>query len=120
MQQLLWIETLLKFAAGVVLVVMPGSTIKLLGLPRTDNGFWPRLLGAVLIGLAGALFLEGSSPGSGGLGLSGCLIINFCAVSIMVALLALDAGPPARRGRAAMWSIVVLLIVLSILEIANL
>ena len=120
MQQLLWIETLLKLSAGLVLVLMPGSVIKILGLPRTDNGFWPRLLGVLLIGLAGALFWEGRSPGAGGLGLSGILIVNLCAIVMMVTLLALDAGPPAKRGKAAMWTIVLTLIGLSILEIANL
>lgn len=120
MQQLLWIETLLKFAAGLVLVAMPGTIIKLLGLPKTDNGYWPRLLGIVLLGLAGALFWEGRSPGAGGLGLPGVLIVNLCAIAVMVAILALDAGPPAKRGRAAMWSVVLALVVLSILEIANL
>lgn len=120
MQQLLWIETLLKFSAGIVLVLMPGAIIKLLGLPRTDSGFWPRLLGTVLIGLAGALFWEGRSPGAGGLGLAGVLIINLCAIVVMVTLLALEAGPPAKRGRGAMWSVVIVLVGLSILEIVNL
>ncbi len=83
MQQLLWIETLLKFSAGLMLVLAPLATIKLLGLPPASTGFWPRLLGALLIGIAGALFLEGSVPGSRGLGLAGCLVINFSAVSLM-------------------------------------
>jgi hypothetical protein len=119
-QQLLWIETLLKLSAGLALVLVPLSTIKLLGLPPTGSGFWPRLLGALLIGIAGALFLEGSVPGSRGLGLAGCLIVNFCAVSMMGTLLVLEAGPPSARGRAVMWTIVVLLVWLSVLEIANL
>ena len=120
MQQLLWIETLLKLSAGLLLVLTPLSVIKLFGLPRTDTGFWPRLLGAVLVGLAGALFVEGRTPGSHGLGLAGCVIVNVSAVSIMTTLLVLDAGPPSARGRAAMWMLVLLLILLSILEIANL
>jgi hypothetical protein len=119
-QQLLWIETLLKFAGGLVLVLAPLGTIKLLGLPRTETAFWPRLLGVVLIGLAGALFVEGRAPGSYGLGLAGCVIVNFCAVSMLGGLLALEAGPPSARGRAAVWALVVLLVCLSVLEIVNL
>jgi hypothetical protein len=119
-QQLLWIETLLKLAGGLVLVLAPLATIRLLGLPRTETGFWPRLLGFVLIGLAGALFVEGSQPGSRGLGLLGCVIVNFCAVSMLGGLLALEAGPPSARGRAVLWALVVLLVSLSVLEIANL
>jgi len=116
-QQLLWIETLLKLSAGLLLVLAPMSVIKLLGLPRTETGFWPRLLGSVLIGLAGALFVEGRAPGSQGLGLTGCVIVNFSAVSMMVGLLALEAGLPSARGRAVVWALVVLLVCLSVLEI---
>jgi hypothetical protein len=119
-QQLLTIEILLKFAGGLVLVLAPLSTIKLLGLPRTESGFWPRLLGAVLIGMAIALYLEGRGPGSQGVGLLGCVIVNFSAVSILGGLLALEAGPPSARGRAVMWGVVVLLVALSVLEIVNL
>jgi hypothetical protein len=119
-QQLLWIETLLKLAAGLVLVVAPLGTIKLLGLPRTETGFWPRVLGAVLIGLAGALYVEGRTPGSQGLGLTGCVIVNFSALSMLGGLLALEAGPPSARGRAVVWMVVVLLVLLSVLEIINL
>ncbi len=63
MQQLLWLETLLKFSAGVLLAILPMMTVRLLGLPRPDSGFWPRVCGALLIGIAAALFLEGTSAG---------------------------------------------------------
>lgn len=119
MQQLLWIETLLKLSVGLPLALAPRPTLRLLGLPRAETGFWPRLLGALLIGLAGATFLEGSSPGSRGLGLQGCVLINFSGVSMMTALLVQDAGPASARGRAMMWTLVILLILLCVLEIAN-
>jgi len=117
-QQLLTVEILLKLAGGLALVLAPLSIIKLLGLPRTDSGFWPRLLGAVLIGMAMALYLEGRGPGSQGLGLSGCVIVNFSAVSILGGSLALEAGPTSARGRVVVWAIVVVLASLSVLEIA--
>ena len=118
MQQLLTVEILLKLVSGLVLVLAPLSVIKLLGLPRTESGFWPRLLGAVLVGMAIALYLEGRQPGSHGIGLSGCVIVNFSAVSILGGSLALEAGPPSARGRAVVWTLVVLLVCLSVLEIA--
>ena len=120
MQQLLTVEFLLKLAAGLMLVLAPLGVIKLLGLPRAETGFWPRLLGALLIGLAGALYVEGRAPGSHGLGLTGCVIVNFFAVSMLGGMLALEAGPPSARGRAVVWAIVVLLVCLSVLEIINL
>ncbi len=118
MQQLLWIETLLKFSAGLVLVLAPQATIKLLGLPRSETSFWPRLLGAVLVGIAGALFLEGSRPGSLGLGLAGSAVVNLAGAAMMGTLLAMDAGPPSTRGRVLVWSLLALLLFLSILEMA--
>jgi hypothetical protein len=119
-QQLLWIETLLNFFGGLALAIAPLSTIRLLGLPPAATGFWPRLLGSLLLGISGALFLEGSVPGSRGLGLAGCLIVNFSALSMMAAMLVLEAGPPSARGRAFMWALIVLLLWVSVLEFANL
>jgi hypothetical protein len=120
LQQLLWIETLLKLAAGIALVLVPMSAIKVLGLPPAGSAFWPRLLGAVLLGLAGALYLEGSTPGASGLGLGGCLIVNFAAVTMLTVLMVFNGGPQSSRGRVAVWGLVVLLAWLSVLEIANL
>ena len=120
MQQSLWIEFLLNFFGGLALVVAPLSTIRVLGLPPAPTGFWPRLVGTLLLGISGALFLEGSVPGSRGLGLAGCLVLNFSALSIMAAMLVFEAGPPSARGRAFLWALVVLLLWLSVLEFANL
>jgi hypothetical protein len=116
-QQLLTVEILLKLAGGLALVLAPLSVIKLLGLPRTETGFWPRLLGALLIGLAGAVYVEGRAPGSQGLGLLGCVIVNFSAVSMLGGMLALEVGPSSARGRTVVWALVVLLVCLSVLEI---
>ena len=119
MQQLLWLETLLKFVPGILLAVAPLTTLRLLGLPRPDSGFWPRLCGAMLVGLAGALFLEGTSSGHG-LGLAGSIIINLCGGAVLAALLVLDLGPQSTRGRAVVWLVVCVLFILSVVEIATL
>ena len=92
MQQLLWLETLLKLVPGILLALAPLTTLRLLGLPRPDTGFWPRLCGAMLVGLAGALFLEGTSRGHG-LGLAGTIVINLCGGAVLATLLVLDLGP---------------------------
>lgn len=120
MQQLLWIETLLKFVPGVLLVLAPLTTLRVLGLPRPEIGFWPRLTGALLVGIAGALFLEGAWPGHGGLGLAGAIVINLCGASVLASLLTLEAGPTTTRGRTTIWLIVCVLVVVSVFEIATL
>ncbi len=120
MQQLLWIETLLKGSTGLLLVLAPLSTIRFLGLAPAQASFWPRLLGILLLGIAGAIFLEGSRPGSHGLGLAGCLIINFSAVLMLTVAMVLDKSPIAGRGRALLWALVIVLLWLCALELANL
>jgi hypothetical protein len=92
-------------------------TLRLLGLPRPDTGFWPRLLGAVLIGLAAAMFLEGTARGHG-LGLAGVIVINLCGGAMLASLLVLDHGPASRRGRLVVWGVVSTLVLLSVIEIA--
>ena len=62
MQQLLWTEVLLKGGAGLMLAAMPGSVASTLGMPAAGSGFWPRLAGALLLGIACALLLQGSFP----------------------------------------------------------
>jgi hypothetical protein len=118
-QQLLWLETLLKLVPGVLLTLAPLTALRVLGLPRPDTGFWPRLCGALLLGISGALFLEGTSRGHG-LDLAGVIVINLCGAAVLATLLILEAGPASRRGRATVWLIVCLLVIASVVEIATL
>jgi hypothetical protein len=118
-QQLLWLEALLKIAGGAALLIVPKTTIRLLGLPRAETGFWPRLLGAILLGLAGAFYLEDRFPGSKGLALGGAVIVNLAAATAILFMLALGGGAPKPRGRLALWLLVTVLIGLSLLEIAH-
>jgi hypothetical protein len=118
-QQLLWLETLLKVIPGLLLALAPLTSLRILGLPRPDTGYWPRLCGALLIGIAGALFIEGTSRGHG-LGLAGCIVINLCGATVLATLLVLDRGPASARGRAVVWALVCTLIILSVVEIATL
>jgi hypothetical protein len=117
-QQLLWIETLLKLAGGLTLVLLPLTTARVLGLPVGASGLWPRMLGAVLVGLAGATFVEGSTSGSRGLGLGGVVIINLACAAVLIALLVLGRAAATGRGRAMLWAVALLLLALSLFEIA--
>lgn len=119
MQQLIWLETLLKLIGGGLLLLLPLTTIRALGLPRSDSGFWPRLLGAVLIGLAGAFYLEDRFPGSKGLALGGAIIVNMAVATALIIMLALGGGAPKPRGRLALWLLVIVLVGLGLIEIAH-
>gem|GEM_PF-796907 len=111
--QLLFAEAMLKGSAGLLLILIPGLTIKLLGLPRTANRFWPRMLGAILIGLAIASLLEGSLQAKSGLGLAGSIAINLSGIAVLGSLLILGRTTTAKRGRLVLWLVVAGLIVLA-------
>jgi len=109
----------MKLAGGVALLAAPRIVIKLLGLPVSDpSAFWPRLLGGVLVGIAGALYIEGALSGSKGLGLAGAIIVNLAAAAVVAGELVLRRGAPTVRGRYALWALAALLFAVSLAEIA--
>lgn len=116
--QLLWIELLLKLAAGLALLLAPALTAGVLGWPRPGVGFWPRLLGAVLIGMAAASALQGFLLPGRGLALGGSAAVNLATAAFLLTLLLLGPPPPSRRGRLALWLLLGLLVLLSLVEIA--
>lgn len=118
MSQILLLETLVKLVCGLALVVAPLSVIKLLGLPCPPTGFWPRLTGSLLIGLAAATFIELKLPGSHGLGLYGLIAINLIAVAVLVGMSIANAGASTRRGEAVLWISVAIVMTLALAEIA--
>jgi hypothetical protein len=117
-QQFLWIEACLKLAGGLALVTAPRTLARLLGLPSADDRFWPRLLGAVLIGLATASLIESRNPGAGGLGLAGSIAVNLAGATMIGALLMLDRAGRTRRGKLLLWIVVAMLVLLSLVEVA--
>jgi hypothetical protein len=114
--QLLWAEMLLKLSAGLALLIAPAMTAAVLGLPRPGSAFWPRLLGAVLIGIGSASALQSMASGRG-LALGGSIVINLAAAAFLLSFAVLRP-PPARRGRALIWLLVASLFLLSLIEIA--
>lgn len=116
MQQLLFIETVLKLSGGLVLTFAPLTAAHVFGLSKPQSGLWPRLLGAVLIGLAGATYLEAVKHD--GLSMAGCAVINLAASAVIFSLLLLGAGATSWRGRVVLGLLVVLLAGLSLFEIA--
>lgn len=118
MQQYLIIEVLLKGGLGAILVAAPGLLAKLFGLPRTDP-LWPRLLGAALIGIAAAAFIEARLPATRGLGLGGLVAINLSGAAVLLALLILGVAAPTRRGRIALWLAFAVLALLALAQISK-
>jgi len=118
-EQLLWLETLLRFFSGLALLIAPVTTARVLGLPLPQAVLWPRLLGTLLIGIAAATLLEGSAQRVTGLGLGGLVAINLISAAVVIALLVLDRGSQTRRGKLFLWTLSVAFVVLALLEIAE-
>jgi hypothetical protein len=119
LNQLLWLETVLKIGSGLAFVIAPVTLIRVLGLPPAGSGLWPRLLGAMLIGCGAAAYIEGAWPDSRGLGLAGLVLINFMMSGTLAATAMLGGSAQTRRGSFAIWAIVVFLFVLALVEIAH-
>lgn len=118
MEQLLWIETLIKGSVGVCLILSPKLIVHLFGLPPSSTPFWPRLLGGVLIGLAIAAFMTGARVIDDGVGLAGFAIINLCAAALLAAHYVRPNAAGQQRGRTFAGFIAGLLTLLAALEFA--
>jgi hypothetical protein len=122
--QLLWFETLLKGVIGLVMLLFPVSAARLAGLPHAASAaIWARLFGTALIGIAGAFAVEGYNQAGGaiaakGLGLGGGVIINLSALLSLFGILIFGAVS-TWRGRVLIWLFIVLLLFLTVLEIAH-
>ena len=93
--------------------------VSLLGIPATDQAFYPSILGAVLIGIGIALLVERFKEHTHmiGLGLGGAISINTAgACGLIIWLLWGDLAMPL-QGTVFLWLIVILLLGISGLEL---
>jgi hypothetical protein len=118
---LLALDASINAGLGAVLLFVPGPAIRLLGLPPAEPSFYARVLGAVLLGIALALWIERrDSPGWRGLGLAGALIINTLgAGTVLVWLLAAPPGLPL-RGQLVLWVVAVAVLGTGLAELLSL
>lgn len=109
---ILLIDALVSLVLGVVLVAFPKSLVELLGLPPTETTFYPRLLGAVVIGIAIALLFEWKRRPNGrvGLGVVGAIAVDLCAALFLAGWLLVGGLDLPVRGRVLLWLIVALLV----------
>lgn len=92
-----------KTGAGLALLVAPRVSLLIAGLPRGNQFLLGRLLGALLIAIAGAALLEADRHTTKGLGLHGLAVINLTGGLVLVTLLLLPNPFDALRGRLLLW-----------------
>lgn len=116
---LLGIDCLVNLVLGVLLVVYPPDLVEYLGLPLSDSGFYPSILGAVLFGIGIALFIERqtATPTGSGLGLKGAIAINLSGGVVLGAWLVFANLELPGRGFILLWILVLILVGISTAEI---
>jgi hypothetical protein len=118
LNQLFFIEIVIKATAGVILVLVPGYAASLFGLPATGTGFWPRLLGALLLGVAAGLMLQTTYPTLRAIHPVGLIAMNLASAAVLSALLLLQRASQPRRGTVLLWGIAGGLALLALVELS--
>lgn len=120
MQQILWFEVFLKAAAGLTLLLMPITAVRIVGMERPTSGFWPRVVGAIILGIALAVLISLMLPNArGGLGPAGLIPINLIGAAALIIPLVMGTAAPTKRGRGFLIVNALTLIALAFLEIAH-
>jgi hypothetical protein len=119
-QNLLVVDGIVNLLLGVLLLLVPLGMAQVLGLPSSDQDFYPVILGGVLFGIGVALLIEryGNSRGIRGLGLAGAMAINFCGAAVLLVCLVWGGLDLPTRGAVLLWSVVVLVFGIGIAELA--
>jgi hypothetical protein len=119
---LLLLDSFINFILGLLLIAYSSRLADFLGVPIIESAFYPNILGGVLIGIALALLLETTSihpKFTVGLGLLGAICINLCGGIVLLFWLLLGQLDLPLKGAVFLWSLDVLLLVISSLELLN-
>ncbi len=116
---LLIIDGWINLVLGILLLASPLGLIEWLGLPPASTGFYPSILGAVILGIGIALFIEvyGTARLLGGLGLSGAISINLIGSLVLIIWLIVDPFELPLRGYLVLWAVAVIVAGIGIVEI---
>ncbi len=106
---MLAIDSAANYLLGLPLLIAPRRSAELLALPDAGAGFYPRILGGVLTGVATALAVEqrrSDDSAPVGLGTAGAIAINtFGGGAVAFWLSTSDAADLPLKGRALLWSV---------------
>lgn len=115
---LLKIDAAINLILGILLLAFPLELVQALGMPMADPSFYPSILGGVLFGIGLALLIECYRQSNGfiGLGLGGAIAINLCGGLVLAIWLLSDSLYLPLRGQIFLWSLVLLLVGISLIE----
>ncbi len=116
------IDAVINYFLGAVLLLHSPVVAAYFGIPPALTGFYPNILGAVLFGIGIALNVEAvkkEGQSHTGLGLIGAVCINLSGGVVLMAWLLFGNLAIPGRGRAILWVLAIVLMVISTVEIAN-
>ena len=115
---ILLIDAIINFVLGILLLLFSKKLTSILGIPPTDQYFYPNILGAILVGIGFALMIEIRRGRGGlvGLGLGGAVAINLCGGIVLGLWLLTGNMDIPIHGYIFLWFLVFILIGISIVE----
>ena len=116
---LLVIDAIINLVLGVLLLFFPLGVVELFGLPFTNTNFYPSILGAIIVGIGMALFIElvGFNKKIRGLGLGGAIIINIIGSFVLISWLSFGSLTMPLKGQITLWIIGILVFSIGIAEL---
>lgn len=122
-KKLLILDAIINFVLGVLLLLSIAYADQLtnfLGVPEIDQAFYPSILGSIFVGLGVSLVIESKRTKDEhmvGLGLAGAITINLCGGIVLIGWLIFGNLELPVRGNLFLWSISLLLVGISSIEV---
>lgn len=117
LDQILWLDVLLKLSCGIPLVLVPLASFKAAGLPAAGSMLAVRMLGAAMIGIASAIMLEGMVHRTTGLGPGGAFLVNLTGALVLGLVLVSGKTELVLRARLLLWLLFAAMGLLAALEL---
>ena len=118
-KQTLIIDAAINLILGILLLAFSKKLVTALGVPDTDQYFYPNIFGGVLMGIAIALVVEAFRKPGGlvGLGLGGAIAINLSGGMVLAYWLLFKHLNLPKGGFIFLWALVLILVLISGIEL---
>jgi hypothetical protein len=116
---LLLIDGIVNLAVGLVLLCYPLGIGDYLELPKSDDNFYPVVLGALIFSIGIALLIERKyyERKIRGLGIEGAIIINIITSSALIIFLIFGNLNISIVGSIILWFVGILVFIIGVVEI---
>jgi hypothetical protein len=117
---ILLIDAFINLILGIILLIFSPEIVGFLGVPPSENSFYPTILGAVLFGIGIALVIEAFRKHNDkfiGLGLLGAICINICGGLVLLLWLLSGELSLPQKGSIFLWILDILLVGISSVEL---